>query len=91
MANGIRTGDPRPRGFNKGHRNLLRTEFNKYLKKAGGHIRVNLRVTGMKGHATLSRYPELEHHQIQFSIISWTPFWWRSYLPDKHTVYSKPR
>ena len=37
MAIGIRTGDPR--GFNKGHRSSVKVpEFDKYLKKARGHI-----------------------------------------------------
>ena len=38
MANGIRTGDLR--GFNK-RRSLKVPEFDKHLKKAGGHISRN--------------------------------------------------
>ena len=42
MANGIRTGDPR--GFNKGCSSKFRegSEFDKHLKKAGGHIGRNV-------------------------------------------------
>ena len=42
MANGIRTGDPR--GFNKGRSSKFRvgSEFDKHLKKAGGHIGRNI-------------------------------------------------
>ena len=42
MANGIRTGDPR--GLNKGcSRSSVKVpEFDKHLKKAGGHIGRNI-------------------------------------------------
>ena len=40
MANGIRKGDPR--GFNKGRSSVKVPEFNKPLKKAGGHISENV-------------------------------------------------
>ena len=42
MANGIRTGNPR--GFNKGRSLKFREdpEFDKHLKKAGGHIGRNV-------------------------------------------------
>ena len=40
MANGIRTGDPR--GFNKGRSTVKVPEFDKHLKKAGGHIGRNV-------------------------------------------------
>ena len=42
MANGIRTGDPR--GFNKGRssKSVKVPEFDKHLKKAGGHIGRNV-------------------------------------------------
>ena len=42
MANGIRTGDLR--GFNKGRSSKFRvgSEFDNYMKKAGGHIGRNV-------------------------------------------------
>ncbi len=42
MANRIRTGDPR--GFNKGRssKSVKVPEFDKHLKKAGGHIGRNV-------------------------------------------------
>ena len=40
MANGIRTGDPR--GFNKFRSSVKVPEFDKHLKKAGGHIGRNV-------------------------------------------------
>ena len=40
MANGIRTGDPR--GFNKVRSSVKVPEFDKHLKKAGGHIGRNI-------------------------------------------------
>ena len=40
MANGIRTGDPR--GFNKGQSSVKVPEFDKHLKKTGGHIDRNV-------------------------------------------------
>ena len=43
MANGIRTDDPR--GFNKGHSSMKVLEFEKHLKKAGGHIDRNAEIT----------------------------------------------
>ena len=40
MSNGIRTGDPR--GFHEGRSSVKVTEFDKHLKKAGGHIGRNV-------------------------------------------------
>ena len=40
MANGIRTGEPR--GFNKERSSVKVPNFDKHLKKAGGHIGRNV-------------------------------------------------
>ena len=40
MANGIRTGESH--GFNKGRSSVKFREFDKHLKKAGGHIGRNV-------------------------------------------------
>ena len=62
MANGIRTGDPSE--FNKVRSSVKVPEFDKHLKKAGGHIGRNFVEIKMK---TIVRKPLMI--KMEYSIL----------------------
>ena len=66
MANGIRNGDPR--GFNKGRSSKFR-DFDKHLKKAGGHIGRNAEEITIKMKTTV-RKPLMIKKLINFFLVN---------------------